>query len=353
MRLLTRKTLTALAVGVFCWLLARHSTTPGNNQLLELAGQTMGTGWHVVLSIPLSESPDLDAVATGVTGLLEHLDRGVFSTYVEESELSRLNKSKVGEGVVVSRELLEVLLLSRTINQQSYGTFDITVGPLVNLWGFGPQKAEAIPTDTAIAAALRKLGADRYDFDARASKITRLADINIDLSAIAKGYAVDKVAELLLSAGFANFLVEIGGEVRVQGTRQPEQGWRIGIETPQAGNRTAIARIDNRGDNFAMAGSGDYRNFFELNGKRYSHEIDPHTGKPVEHALAAVTVLAATAAEADAWATAMMVLGPIDGPLLAEQRKMPVYFIIRNEQGFETLNTPAFLPYLTTVEVSN
>lgn len=341
-----RKTLTVLAVGVFLFLLANQRKPFPPSVVQELGGDTMGTTWHVQVSQFAGNVRPLDEAGKAIINRLAQLDRGVFSTYAADSELSKLNVAPVGKATPVSRELLEVLLLSRTINRQSFSTFDITVGPLVNLWGFGPEQRSGIPTDADIKNAMKRLGADKYDLDVRNNAVTRTADISIDLSAIAKGYAVDKVAELLLEQGFGNFLVEIGGEVRAQGGREPEQGWSIGIEKPQNGSREAMARIDSHGDGFAIAGSGDYRNFFEADGKRYSHEINPRTGRPVDHALTAVTVLAATCAEADAWATALMVLGPVDGPLLAKQRGIAAYFIIRKDEGLESSYTPAFEPYL-------
>jgi len=307
----------------------------------------MGTSWHVQVVTQPADAGKLNETGKAIIDRLAQLDRGIFSTYAADSELSKLNAAPLNKPVPASRELIEVLLLARTINRQSYGTFDVTVGPLVNLWGFGPDKANGVPTDAAIAAAMKRLGADRYDIDVRAGTAMRTADIGIDLSAIAKGYAVDKIVELLQAAGFVNFLVEIGGELRMQGRRQAEQGWIVGIEAPQTGQRSAIDRIDSHGDAFAVADSGDYRNFFEAGGKHYSHEINPRSGRPVDHALTAVTVLAPTTAEADAWATAMMVLGPVDGPLLANQRNMAVYFIIRKQDGgWDTQHTPAFEQYL-------
>ncbi len=340
-----KKTLTIVAVSAFLWLLANQRQAFSPAVVQELSGQTMGTTWHVQV-VHAADNSKLDQTGVAIETALARLDKRIFSTYVADSELSRLNTAAVGTPVPVSRELMQVLLLARTVNQQSFGTFDVTVGALVNLWGFGPQSATAVPDDKAIAAAMKHLGASHYEIDARAGTVTRTADISLDLSAIAKGYAVDHIAELLQAAGYSNYLVEIGGEVRVQGWRQPEQSWVIAIESPQNGPQQALARIDNHGAAFALAGSGVYRNFFEQDGKRYSHEIDPHTGKPIDHALAAVTVLAETDAEADAWATAMMVLGPEAGPLLAEKRGLAVYFIIRKGEGFETRHTPGFDAYL-------
>lgn len=342
------KTLMVFAMGVFLLLLWWQTPGPSLAPTAEvhtLTGSTMGTSWQVQVAT-LNPSA-LQNVGEQIVATLERLDKKVFSTYAPDSELSRLNRTPIGEALPVSRELQEVLLLARTVNSQSFGTFDVTVGPLVNLWGFGPDPIRQVPSDEAIAAAMQRLGAGQYLIDVRAGTAQRSADITLDLSAIAKGYAVDRVAELLLEAGYFHFLVEIGGEVRAQGWHSPAQSWNVAIETPQAdGVQQAFAVVDNMGEPLALAGSGDYRNFFEQDGKRYSHEISPLTGRPVDHALAAVTVMASTAAEADAWATAMMVLGPIDGPLLAERRGMAVYFIIRGNEGWESRYTPAFAQYL-------
>jgi thiamine biosynthesis lipoprotein len=337
-----KKAHTVLAVVAFLWLFAnqRRAFTPEVVQ--ELSGQAMGTAWHV--QVVHAADDKLTRTGADLGKALARLDQGIFSSSAADSELSKLNATPVGKALTVSRELLEVLLLSSTINRQSYGTFDITVAPLLNLWGFGSQPAAGVPGDAAIAAAMKRLGADKYDIDARSSTVTRTADITIDLSAIAKGYAVDKVAELLQAAGYRNFRVEMGGAVRVQGWREPETGWVVTIESPYDGPapRTAVAHLDNHGAVIGVAGAGDNR----------SHAIDPHTGRPIAHALMAVTVLANTVAEADAWSSAMLVLGPEAGPLLAEKREMAVYFIIRKAEGFETRHTPGFEPYLKTEEGS-
>ncbi len=305
----------------------------------------MGTSWQVQIAVPVGREPPV-VLAEAITSLLQRLDKQVFSTYEPTSELSRLNATAVGTPLIASRELQEVLLLARTIHRQSFATFDVSIGELVNLWGFGPQATHAIPSEVAITAAMQRLGAEQYEVDARAGTVTRLADITLDLSGIAKGYAVDRLAELLQSQGLVHFLVEIGGEVRTSGWQQPLQSWVLAIEDPATGGATPLALIDTQGQALAVAGSGDYRNFFEVDGERYSHELNPRTGRPIDHALAAVTVAADTAAEADAWATALMVLGPIDGPLLAEKRGMAAYFAVRGDQGWESRYTPGFEPFL-------
>jgi thiamine biosynthesis lipoprotein len=348
------KALMVIAMGAFLLLGAPGRAVTSAAPIHTLQGATMGTSWQVQIASPYGRpTPDV-LLGQTIIAELDRLDKVIFSTYAPDSELSRLNSAAVGEQLATSRELQEVLLLARTINRQSFGSFDVTIAPLVNLWGFGPVPAQQrVPEAELIAAAKARLGSELYHVDTRAGTIAKSADIALDLSAIAKGYAVDQLAELLLEQGFSNFLIEIGGEVRVQGMATAERDWSIALETPQSGERTPFARVRNSGQGFAIASSGDYRNFFELDGKRYSHEIDPRTGYPIDHALAAVTVLADTAAEADAWATALMVWGPVDGPALAEHRGIAAYFIIRGIDGWESRYTPGFEPYLMMLERMN
>lgn len=341
-----RKALMAIVMGAFLLLVAPDRSPPIPPEIHTLSGATMGTSWQVqVVTGNGTQGPDARLGQT-IVDTLSRLDKQIFSTYDSGSELSRLNTTAVGDPLFVSRELQEVLLLARTIHQQSFGTFDVSVGALVNLWGFGAVATQGVPDQAAIDAAKMRLGGNQYQVNIREGTAQRNADIALDLSAIAKGYAVDRIAELLQQQDFTNFLVEIGGEIRVQGTPEAERDWTIAIETPQQGEQLPFTEIRNFGQGFALAGSGDYRNYFEQDGRRYSHEIDPRTGYPIDHALAAVTVLADTAAEADAWATAMMVLGPVDGPYLAAERHLAVFFIIRGIDGWESRYTPEFEPYL-------
>lgn len=344
--LLSTKALMALAMGAFLLLAAPDRPPALEPEIHVVEGATMGTSWQIQVAVRYDQAAPGAELGQLVAAELERLDRGIFSTYTADSELSRLNHGPVDVALETSRELQEVLLLARTINKQSFGAFDITIGPLVSLWGFGPVPAQGVPDTEQVAAARGRLGSEQYRVNIREGTVARTADINLDLSGIAKGYAVDHIAGLLQQHGFTNFLIEIGGEVRVQGVPAAARDWHIALETPQAGERAPFARVRNLGQGFALAGSGDYRNFVEQDGKRYSHEIDPRSGYPVDHALAAVTVLADTAAEADAWATALMVWGPEDGPALAEHRGLAAYFIIRGLDGWESRYTPEFEPYL-------
>ena len=218
----------------------------------------------------------------------------------------------------------------------------MTVGPLVNLWGFGPvPRGDTIPSDTEIREALQKVGYTKIHTQISPPAIKKdRPDIQIDLSAIAKGYAVDQVADYLDRSRVLDYLVEIGGELRAKGKNAEGTAWRVGIEKPVP-NKRAVHQVLHLRDQ-AMATSGDYRNYFEKNGQRFSHTINPRTGRPITHNLASVTVINPSSMRADAMATALMVLGPEVGYELAERQKLAALFILRDSDGFQERATPKF-----------
>jgi thiamine biosynthesis lipoprotein len=325
--------------GVLALILAACGTEPPAP--VEFSGAAMGTTWNVKLAIPPGGGapPDLQAA---VSARIEDLEQSM-STYREDSELSEFNRYAGGDWFPVSPALCEVVAAALEIGAASGGAFDVTVGPLVDLWGFGPAGSrDAPPGEDEIERAIDRTGADqlRADCDRPALRKNR-PELQVDLSAIAKGYAVDEVSELLDDYGFTDYLVEIGGELRARGSHPAGRDWSIGIEMPDPEGRTVrsvLALVDR-----AVATSGDYRNFFEFEGRRYSHTIDPRTGEPVTHDVAAVTVVAASAMTADAWATALLVLGPGEAERIAEDRGLAVLLQDRNQSdarlagGFEEL----------------
>ena len=221
------------------------------------------------------------------------------------------------------------------------GAFDITAGPLVNIWGFGPEQDFTVPGEQQINTALRLAGQGKLQLDAAAPALKKAhGGMYIDLSAIAKGFAVDEIAGYLDRQQLDNYLVEIGGEIRARGVNDENRPWQIGIENPVTGQRTVRSII--KLENMAMATSGGYRNYFEKDGISYSHTIDPRTGYPVTHELASVTVLHPSAMLADAWATGLLVLGPEKGYATALENGLAAYFIVHGETGFEEISTPAF-----------
>ncbi|MCZ6854224.1 MAG: FAD:protein FMN transferase, partial [Gammaproteobacteria bacterium] len=232
----------------------------------------------------------------------------------------------------------------------SAGAFDVTVGPLVNLWGFGPNvDGRSPPERAAIEDARAKVGFARLLVKQAPPELSKTHEMYVDLSAIAKGHGVDRLAEVLNAAHCTDYLIDIGGEVSARGVNSTGESWRIGIEVPDPDRLGAIQRVLTLTDE-AVATSGDYRIFFEDSGRRYSHTIDPRTGYPVTHNLASVTVLHESAMWADGYATALNVLGPVHGLELATERELAALFVVRTENGFEERYTPSMRIRLTATE---
>jgi FAD:protein FMN transferase len=306
-------------------------------------GTTMGTSYQVKIA-PSNTLITID-LAEQINSRLESLDN-TFTTYQKTSELMLFNQAELKQPTIISDDMQRVMRLASEIYVQTNSTFDPTVGPLVNLWGFGPKyTGDQIPNPQEIGQHLESMSLDHLSLDRNAKTASRNTDIQLDFSAIAKGYAVDAIAELLIASGIENYLVEVGGELRASGRKHNGDFWRIAIETPSLSQGGIQQVVDL--ENVAVATSGDYRNYFEKNGKRYSHTIDPRTGYPVDHKLASVTVIAATAAKADALATAMMVMGPEQTLLFAEQHGIPVYILVKQAEGFEAQYSQAFSDYLS------
>ncbi len=311
-------------------MLAACSKSPPGGGVIELSGSTMGTFYSVQIAGALAGT-GTEGLAGEIEAELELINR-LMSTYDPASELSRFNQFSGAGWFSVSRQTLEVVAQARSISEITGGAFDVTVGPLVNLWGFGPDpEPTAPPSPEAMAGARARVGYSLVGLreDPPALRKGR-ADIYVDLSAIAKGYAVDRLAALLERSGISNYLVDIGGEIRTAGRNGEGEAWRLAVEYPQPGRRTPFRVL--RLESAAVATSGNYRNFFELGGVRYAHTIDPRTGWPVSHALLAVTVVADNTMTADAWATALMVLGPEDGLALAEREKVAA-LLLSSENG--------------------
>ncbi len=310
---------------------------------LQMSGRTMGTTYNVKYR-PTPNTLTVKDLQIEVDTLLAEINH-TMSTYDQESELSRFNRLRTTDWVPASSSLRAVLKAALEVGAQSEGAFDITVGPLVNLWGFGPEvHSDRIPLDRDIAAARARSGLDKITLSETQPAIRKhRPDVFLDLSGIAKGYGVDRVAELMTAHGIEHYMVEIGGEIRVRGLKERDTPWRIAIEKPLSGERsvhTMLALSD-----IALATSGNYRNFFEIAGRRYSHTIDPTTGWPVDHHLVSVTVLAETSMRADAWATAFQVLGPERGMAIAERLHLPVLFVIEQNGQFEERVCCAFQRY--------
>ncbi len=321
-------------------------------EIHEFGGASMGTTYSIkVVDLPAGLA--VEELAQAVTRLLNHVDKEQMSTYAPESELSRLNRAPLNTPIAISPEMLEVLDLAIEISELTGGAFDVTVGPLVNRWGFGPQTSVAdaldarVPSQAEIDSLLQRVGYRHLQLDSENSTLLKTADVYIDLSGIAKGYAVDKVAEYFDGLGIASYFIEIGGELRIKGYKPGRQTWVPAIEKPVDTAPQVHNIFYANGESIAVAGSGDYRNYFEDNGVHYSHEIDPVTGRPVSHNLASVYVIESTTARADAMATAYMVLGAEKGFELAQSLNEAVYFVTKSAagDGFEDRYTERFESY--------
>ena len=306
-----------------------------------------GAGQHALTdSLNLSDQR-LFELRLAVETAFDDVDRKM-STYREDSELSRFNELASAQPFPVSAETFAVFRHARAISKATGGAFDITVGPLVAAWGFGaggidPISEEAsIPTESEIEALRSRLGRHMIELNEEASTIAkRVPGVRCDLSAIAKGYAVDRAADALAAMGFKNYLVELGGEIRTAGRNEEGTPWHIAIERPQAAGREPHRLLPL--EKMALATSGDYRNFYEKDGRRYSHTIDPRTGRPVNHRLASVSVFDALCVRADGYATALMVLGEDEGFHFAVENNLAALFLVRDGTGgFAEKTTPAF-----------
>lgn len=325
---------------LFITLLISCSKDSPSDQLLRFSGSTMGTTYTVkVADAPTDLSQD--QLQAAIERVLEKVNDQM-STYRADSELSKLNSNSSTQWIDSSADLLTVVEEALRVSRLTDGAFDITVGPLVNLWGFGPGKQEnQVPTQQQITDAMSRVGYTKMSTRRSPPAIRKTRrDIYIDLSAIAKGYGVDKIAEHLESLGVHNYLVEIGGDLRAKGHNAEGTPWKIGIEKPVPEQRAVqlIIQLQDQG----MATSGDYRNFFEKDGQRFSHTINPRNGMPITHNLASVTVLSPTAMGADAMATALLVMGPETGYMLAKRERLAAYFINRTADGFVDRSTLQF-----------
>ena len=334
-------------VSVLGLLFFVSSCSVSNPPTFTLSGLTMGTSYHVTVVEQEGARTDQEKLQLIIDTRLQTINQQM-STYISNSELSQFNRSEVSQPVAVSDELFDVLMLSLELSWLSSGAFDITVGPVVDLWGFGGGSSkvasEEVPLQSAIDEKLLQVGFQYIELNVASNTVTKTKNVNIDLSGIAKGYGVDKIREVLKAAGFKNFMVEIGGELYLEGQSDRGLPWRIAIEQPDGsfGKVYSAVNISDR----AMATSGDYRNYFEVDGVRYSHTIDPVNGRPVEHNTVSVTVIAESAAYADGLATAINVMGADRGLQLAKQQQLAVYIIVKTADGFEAKYSDAFKPYL-------
>ncbi len=295
----------------------------------RFGGAAQGTTYSVVLGGPRPAAVRM-ALQSSVDSLLAEID-ATMSTYDSTSELSRLNRSRLVTPVALSPSLAQVLHDAQHVSRASDGAFDVTVGPLVDAWGFGASGDDgAVPDDSVLTAMRARVGWEKLRLDSF-SLIRTQPDIEIDLNAIAPGHAVDRISALLSARGETNHLVELGGEMRARGRNAEGQPFRVGIESPDPERRTVrvVVGLADR----ALATSGNYRDFRDVNGVRYVHTLDPSTGRPVTHRLLSVSVLHERCAMADAWATALLVVGPERAWAMAQANELEVLLLIAGANG--------------------
>ncbi len=322
------------------YLFAQLNFGPPAEEGWTFEGSTMGT----TFTVRAADCPGLTCRSLGPQiktrlSIMTHR----LSHYEPDSELSKFNRYTGQNWFPVSQDLFNVVEYALVISDMSNGAFDITAAPAINAWGFGPETTSEIPDENSVARAIRLTGFEKVSTRAAPPALRKNdSEVTLDLSALAKGYAVDQLALLLESNGITDYLVEIGGEVRTAGVHPNGHPWRIGIESPEGG--LDISFIVTPGDE-AVATSGDYRNYYIVDEKRFSHTIDPATGRPVTHNLASVSVILPSAMQADALATLLMVLGPEAGLKLAEDRLMPALFFVREQNGVNAFYSSEFARY--------
>ncbi|MGQ0286555.1 FAD:protein FMN transferase [Pasteurellaceae bacterium 22721_9_1] len=314
-------------------------------QQIALEGKTMGTTYHIKYMDNPQLKQNAEQMHQGIEAILKDVNAKM-STYIPDSELSLFNKNPLtNQPIEVSADLARVVAEAIELNTVTQGALDVTVGPIVNLWGFGPEKrVEKAPTAEQIAERKAWVGIDKVKLTEQNGKffLTKsVPQLYIDLSSIAKGFGVDLVADYIQSMGAENYLVEIGGEIRAHGKNTEGKDWQIAIEKPNFDGSRSVSQVIGLKD-FAMATSGDYRNYFEDNGQRFSHEIDPNTCRPIQHNLASITVLANRSMTADGLSTGLYVLGAEKALQVAEQHKIPIYLTVKTEKGFENKMSSAF-----------
>ena len=310
--------------------LALAACKPGS-AVLELSGFTMGTTYTVVAiegTTPVTEAD----VAAAIEGALSVVNKSM-SNWQADSEISRFNAAQNSAPVSVSPELAEVMSAAEAVHIASEGTFDTTMGPLIELWGFGAPGEQSLPSDADIAAAQARSGHANTLGLSENTLQKQQDDAQVYLAAIGKGYGADLIGRALESLGITDYMVEIGGDLYASGRNPSGTPWQIGIEAPNALDRSVLEVVGV--SNVGLASSGDYRNYFEKNGQRYSHVIDPTTGRPITHRTASATVIAENAMLADAWATAMLILGHDRGLEIAEEQNLAVMFIDRDTEALD------------------
>ena len=344
MNRVTRRAAIAAALVIAVLLVAVMRRSPDSElKQLAISGVAIGTTYEVkVVSTGFGEEAE-EALARGIKTEIDHVDK-LMSRFRDDSEISGFNRHRSVEPFDMSDDAISLLKKAHKISELTDGAFDTTVGPLVRLWGFHTKKSlQCEPDPAAIEREKARVGYRLLDIDAKRDRFSKKrVDVELDLSGVAKGHAVDMVAIAVMKLGYENFMVEIGGEVRVGGISKRGTPWRVAIEKPINATQREIYEVIELKDT-SMATSGDYRSFYKIDGKRISHTIDPRTGRPIENRLASVTVLHDECSVADSLATGLTVMGPDDGLKLANRQNLTALFIVREDDDrLVDLATPSF-----------
>lgn len=319
-------------------LLAGVLSGCGNGESLErFDGPTMGSRYSIQY-VRYASTPRPNAVQAEVEKILAEVDRQ-FSTYRSDSDTVRFNALPAGQCQVMPGPVLELIRVGEQLSSQSDGAFDLTVEPLLNLWGFGPQsREEKVPTADALALMRQRVGFGHLSIDG--DRLCKDAPVEVDFNSLAAGYAVDRIAGRLEVLGIDSYLTEVTGELKAAGKKLDGSAWKIALEEPRDDEQVSQKII--AVDGYGLSTSGDYRNYFQQDGKRYSHTFDARTGAPVAHTLASVTVINPSALMADGLSTLLLILGPERGWAYAEKHNIGAFFVIRADTGFVTRTNQAF-----------
>ncbi|WP_448647224.1 FAD:protein FMN transferase [Pseudomonas mohnii] len=310
----------------------------GNGDSMEsFGGPTMGSTYSIKY-VRHASLPAAADVRVEVEKILADIDRQL-STYRSDSDIERFNDLPANRCQKMPASILKLIRVGEQLSEQSEGSYDLTVEPLLNLWGFGPQgREEKVPAEQALAQARQRVGYQHLRIEG--DQLCKDAAVEVDFNSIAAGYAVDTIAARLEALGIHDYLAEATGELKAAGKKLDGSPWRIALEEPRDDQQVAERII--AVDGFGLSTSGDYRNYFEQDGRRYSHTFDARSGAPVSHSLASVTVIHPSALIADGLSTLLLILGPERGWDYAEKHDIGAFFVIRADTGFVTRTSHAF-----------
>jgi FAD:protein FMN transferase len=308
-----------------------------SDKVEEFGGPTMGSTYSIKYVRTEAVAP-LSELKAATEAILAEVDLQM-STYRSDSLIEAFNRAPAGTCQDMPEGVLQLVASGKQLGEESDGAFDLTLRPLLDLWGFGPgARAEHAPDEQQLAEALERVGQQHLRIEGE--QLCKDLPLLVDFNSIAAGYTVDRIIQRLGELGVSSYLVEVTGELKAAGRKPDGKHWRIGLEAPQEGERVAQRVLEL--DGYGISTSGDYRNYYEENGQRFSHTLHPKTGKPIAHKLAAVTVADPSTLRADGLSTVLLVLGPEEGLAYAERQGIAAFFVTRADEGFVTQGSTAF-----------